>query len=171
MVKDGQFREDLFYRLNVFSLFLPPLRERREDIPVLLEYFLSKSPKPVQVSSTTLQFLLAYSWPGNVREMKNTIERSALMAENSMIEPSHLPNHLIAADGIVNPLAPANLPDGASIDDRIRELEKMMILEAMIKAGGIQVKAAQILGIKERSLWHRVKKHKIDVTMIKQMKK
>lgn len=171
MVRDGQFREDLFYRLNVFSLVLPPLRERKEDIPVLLEYFLAKIPKPVKFSSTALQFLMAYSWPGNVREMKNTVERSALMAENGIIEPSHLPAHIITTEGMMGQLLPAALSDDASIDERLNELERMMIMEAMIKAGGVQVKAAHILGIKERSLWHRVKKHNIDVSMIKQMRK
>jgi transcriptional regulator with PAS, ATPase and Fis domain len=171
MVKEGKFREDLFYRLNVFSLLLPPLRERREDISVLLDHFLANAPKPVKVASTTLQFLMAYPWPGNIREMKNTIERSVLMAENGIIEPAHLPSHIITTEGIMGRILPPNLDDGASIDDRLNELEKTMILEAMVKSGGIQVKAAQLLGIKERSLWHRVKKHNIDVSAIKQIRK
>ena len=171
MVKNGQFREDLYYRLNVFSLHLPPLRERREDIPVLLEHFLSKISKPLQVSSTALQFLMSYSWPGNIREMKNTVERSALMTEGDMIEPSHLPSHIIATEGMKGQIMAPGLSEDASIDDRLMELEKMMIMEAMIKSGGIQVKAAQLLGIKERSLWHRVKKYNIDVSMIKQLRK
>ena len=171
MVQNGQFREDLYYRLNVFSLYLPPLRERRDDISTLLEYFLARSTKPIQISSTALQFLMAYSWPGNVREMKNTVERSALMAENGIIEPAHLPSHVITTTGVTGQLMAPNLPDEASIDDKLRELEKMMILEAMVKSGGVQVKAAQLLGIKERSLWHRVKKHNIDVPTIKQLRK
>ncbi len=171
MVKSGQFREDLYYRLNVFSLHLPPLRERRDDIPVLLEYFMDKTSRPMQVSSTALQFLMAYAWPGNIREMKNTVERSVLMAENNIVEPSHLPSHIITMEGMSGQVMPSSLSDDASIDDRLMELEKMMITEAMIKSGGVQVKAAQLLGIKERSLWHRVKKYNIDVSMIKQLRK
>ncbi|MFB3926581.1 MAG: sigma-54 interaction domain-containing protein [Syntrophales bacterium] len=171
MVKNGEFREDLYYRLNVFSLVLPPLRERREDIPILLEHFLSKSTGPVQVSSTALQFLMAYPWPGNIRELKNTAERSALIAEEGIIEPAHLPGHIISTKGLAGRLPPAELSEDASIDDRLREIEKLMILEAMIKAGGIQVRAAQLLGIKERSLWHRVKKYGIDVSTIKSLRK
>ncbi|MDD2672299.1 MAG: sigma-54 dependent transcriptional regulator [Syntrophales bacterium] len=171
MVKNGEFREDLFYRLNVFSIHLPPLRERREDISVILEQMMKDLPRPAQVSSTALQFMMTYAWPGNIRELRNVIERSALMAENGMIEPAHLPPHILTTKGLASQSLSMETSEDASLDDRLRELEKLMILEAMIKAGGIQVKAAQILGIKERSLWHRIKKHQIDVPTIKSLHK
>lgn len=82
MVKEGKFREDLYYRLNVFTLVLPPLTERREDIPLLVSHFLETAPKPARISSDALQILMNYSWPGNVRELRNTVERIALMAED-----------------------------------------------------------------------------------------
>ena len=81
MVKTGAFREDLFYRLNVFSLHLPPLRERREDIPLLIEHFLEKSGKDLTVSHQAMQLLLGYGWPGNIRELQNVIERAAVIAD------------------------------------------------------------------------------------------
>jgi transcriptional regulator with PAS, ATPase and Fis domain len=171
MVKNGEFREDLFYRLNVFSIHLPPLRERREDISVILEQMMKDLPRPAQVSSTALQFLMAYSWPGNIRELRNVIERSALMAENGIIEPAHLPPHILTTRGLASQSFPLEVSEESSLDDRLRDLEKLMILEAMIKAGGVQVMAAQLLGIKERSLWHRIKKHQIDVPTIKSLHK
>ena len=150
--------------MNVLSLYLPPLRERREDIPLLAEYFLSRASKPVKISSAALQSLIGYSWPGNVRELQNTIERAAVMAENGLIQIHHIPNQITG--GVVGQ-AVNELPDTASIDDRLQEIERKMIIAALIRADGIQVKAAQILGIKERSLWHRIKKYDIDVMAIK----
>jgi transcriptional regulator with PAS, ATPase and Fis domain len=171
MVEEGKFREDLFYRLNVFTLHLPPLREKREDIPALVDHFLKKSSKAVEISSMALQMLMAYSWPGNVRELQNTIERAAVICEDGYIEPNHLPvsitgafNTNIQADTI--PSLPANAP----IDDRLAEIEKNMIIDALRKTGGVQVRATELLGINQRSLWHRIKKHNIDVKSIKNNK-
>jgi len=164
LVQDGAFREDLFYRLNVLALYLPPLRERREDIPILAEYFLSKASKPVKISSAALQSLIGYTWPGNIRELQNTIERAAVMAENGIIQVYHIPPQITG--GVVGQ-AVNELPETATIDDRLQEIEKKMIIDALIRADGIQVRAAQILGIKERSLWHRIKKYDIDVATIK----
>ncbi|NNL42677.1 MAG: sigma-54-dependent Fis family transcriptional regulator, partial [Desulfobacterales bacterium] len=91
LVKQGGFREDLFYRLNVFSLHLPPLRERKEDIPLIVDHLLEQSTRPVQISSTALQLLMAGSWPGNIRELQNVIERAAVICDGDFIEPEHLP--------------------------------------------------------------------------------
>ena len=164
LVQDGSFREDLFYRLNVLSLYLPPLRERREDIPLLAEYFLSRSSKPVKISSAALQSLIGYSWPGNIRELQNMIERAAVMAENGVIQIHHIPPQITG--GVIGQTV-NELPETASIDERLQEIEKKIIVDALIRADGVQVKAAQVLGIKERSLWHRIKKYDIDVTAIK----
>jgi transcriptional regulator with PAS, ATPase and Fis domain len=165
MVLDGSFREDLFYRLNVFTLHLPPLRERKEDIPILVDYFLHDAPKKVEISSVALQMLAAFSWPGNIRELKNTIESASVMAENGYIEPAQLPGKIT---GVFNSNSseiklPANIP----LDERLREIEKSMIIEALRKTGGIQVRATELLGINQRSLWHRIKKHNIDVKSLK----
>lgn len=164
MVKDGQFREDLYYRLNVFCINLPPLRERKEDIPLLVDHFIEKAPESIQISSMALQSLLVYSWPGNVRELQNVIERATVMCENGVIEPHHLPDSTL---GEISNLAIPSLPEIASIDRKLSEVEKMMVIEALKKTGGVQVRAAELLGINERSLYHRIKKHGIDVRSLK----
>ncbi len=166
MVQEGTFREDLFYRLNVFTLHLPPLRERKEDIPLLVDYFLQTAPKQVDISSVALQMLIAYSWPGNIRELKNTIDSAAVIAENGYIEPAQLSNKIT---GVFNNSDQTDfkLPVNLSLDERLREIEKSMIIEALRKTGGVQVRATELLGINQRSLWHRIKKHNIDVKGLK----
>ena len=166
MVQEGTFREDLYYRLNVFSLHLPPLRERKEDIPLLVDYFLQNAAKKVDISSVALQMLMSFSWPGNVRELKNTIESAAVIAENGYIEPAQLSNKITAVFNSGDQPA-ARLPVNIPLDDRLREIEKSMIIEALRKTGGVQVRATELLGINQRSLWHRIKKHHIDVKSIK----
>ena len=166
MVQEGKFREDLYFRLNVFTLHLPPLRERKEDIPLLVDYFLQNLSKKVEISSVALQMLMAYEWPGNIRELKNAIESMAVIAENGYIEPAQLPGKISGAFNS-NPGEYANLPTQASLDERLREIEKSMIIEALRKTGGVQVRATELLGINQRSLWHRIKKHNIDVRGIK----
>ena len=166
MVQEGTFREDLFYRLNVFTLHLPPLRERKEDISLLVDNFLQNAPKKVEISSVALQMLVAFSWPGNIRELQNTIESASVIAENSYIEPAQLPGKITGAFNNPNHTdfkMPANIP----LDERLQEIEKSMIIEALRKTGGVQARATELLGINQRSLWHRIKKHNIDVKGLK----
>jgi transcriptional regulator with PAS, ATPase and Fis domain len=167
MVQDGAFREDLYYRLNVFTLHLPPLRERKEDIPLLVDRFLQNLPKKVEISSIALQMIMAYSWPGNIRELKNVIESAAVIAENGFIEPAQLPGSITGPFSNTTYSNEVFLPTNLSLDDRINEIEKSIIIEALRKTGGVQVRATELLGINQRSLWHRIKKHKIDVKSIK----
>ena len=163
MVKTGAFREDLFYRLSVFNIHLPALRERREDIPALMEHFLEKTGKPMEVSSQAMKLLLSHGWPGNIRELQNIIERAAVMTEEGTIETGHLPTGL-AGESLTT--IPAT-DDARPLDDQLAEIEKGMIIEALTRGGGIQSRAAQILGINQRSLWHRIKKFNIDVSTFK----
>ena len=165
MVQEGKFREDLYYRFNVFTLHLPPLRERKEDIPLLVDYFLQNLTKKVEISSVALQMIMTYAWPGNIRELKNVIESAAVIAENGFIEPAQLPGSITGAFNTDSKAVslPVNLP----LDERINEIEKSMIIEALRKTGGVQVRATELLGINQRSLWHRIKKHKIDVKSLK----
>ncbi len=166
MVQEGSFREDLYYRLNVFTLHLPPLRERKEDIPLLVDNFLQNAPKKVEISSVALQMLVAFSWPGNIRELQNTIESASVIAENGYIEPAQLPGKITGAFN--NPDQPDfRMPANIPLDERLREIEKSMIIEALRKTGGVQVRATELLGINQRSLWHRIKKHNIDVRGLK----
>ena len=166
MVGEASFREDLYYRLNVFTLHLPPLREHKEDIPLLVDYFLQNLPKKIEISSVALQLIMAFAWPGNIRELKNIIESASVIAENGYIEPAQLPAKITGLfnNGATNEISLAvNLP----LDERLNEIEKSMILEALRKTGGVQVRATELLGINQRSLWHRIKKHGIDVKRIK----
>lgn len=167
LINDKLFREDLFFRLNVFSIILPPLRERREDIPLLANHFLEISPKPAKLSSAALQSLIGYSWPGNIRELKNVLEQSSILAEKEIVEDYHLPDFIRKKLSIkVNG---SSGEENISLDSRLNLLEKEIIINALRRSAGIQVKAAHLLGINQRSLWHRIKKHSIDVNSIKNL--
>ena len=165
LIREGGFREDLFFRLNVFCLDLPPLRQRKEDLPLLVDHFLENTPGKPQFASPALQMLMAYAWPGNVRELQNAVERSAVLCENGLVETHHLPAHITR--GLPYRPVMEEAPRPVSVDEQLREIEKGIILEALRKSGGIQVRAAELLGIKERSLWHRIKKYDIDVQIVR----
>ncbi len=166
MVDEGRFREELYYRLNVFTLKLPQLCERKEDIPLLVDHFLKKSSKSAQIYSQPLQMLMDYPWPGNIRELQNTIESAAVMCNSGNIEVHHLPEYI--SGGIAGHVIKASTElSSSSIDDTLRRVERSMVIEALRETGGVQVKAAELLGINQRSLWHRVKKHHIDIGAFK----
>ncbi len=166
LVELGKFRQDLYYRLNVFAIYLPPLRDRREDIPLLVERFLSNLDRNLTVSSEAMQMLAAYNWPGNVRELENAVEAGAIIAQDT-IEPRHLPAAIANTMGRATHHKLETFTQSMNLDERIQELEKGMIIEALKKSGGIQKKAAAYLNIKERSLWHRIKKYDIDAATFK----
>ena len=163
MVQDGTFREDLFFRINVFSFRLPPLRERSEDIPLLATHLLRQIKPGYSLSPKALAALTAHRWPGNVRELKNVIE-AAVALSSGVIEPEHLNTGIgVAFECGSLDVATMN-QQGQNLDDRLEAIEKEMIVDALTKAGGVQVRAASLLGIKERSLWHRIAKHQVDVS-------
>ncbi|NPU85337.1 MAG: sigma-54-dependent Fis family transcriptional regulator [Syntrophaceae bacterium] len=170
MVKEGTFREDLFYRVNVFSIWLPALRERKEDIPALVDHFLNAKEKAKKITPEAMNVLLGYSWPGNVRELRNVIERAAVIAEND-IEMMHLPPEVRGESSRIQLKQEFSVTEGNTLDDRLSEIEKGMIIEAITRAGGVQVRAAEILGINQRSLWHRIRKYGIDAAAIKKATK
>jgi DNA-binding NtrC family response regulator len=149
MVQNGEFRQDLYYRLNVFPISIPALRDRKEDIPELVNHFL-KSQNIIGIEQEALQILMQYDWPGNVRELENVIERAAIMAEN-LITPADLPP-LSSADS--SDLYTYKIPeDGFNID----RFEKYLIQQALHKARGNKTKAAEILGITRRRLYSMMK--------------
>jgi transcriptional regulator with GAF, ATPase, and Fis domain len=171
MVESGFFRRDLFYRLNVFPILLPPLRHRREDIPLLAEKFLNKGGRKHHISSESLQLLMTNDWPGNVRELKNALESATVLADEEIL-PSNLPfslkrNGETIATAIETFESVPDLIENVDLDDRIKAFERKNIVDALRQSGGVQVKAAAILGIKERSLWHRIKKHQINISEFK----
>ncbi|MEW5725318.1 MAG: sigma-54 dependent transcriptional regulator [Thermodesulfobacteriota bacterium] len=168
MTKEGRFREDLYYRLNVFSIYLPPLRERSEDIPLLVNHFL-KGPgeKKVKINPLALQLLMTGHWPGNIRELQNVLESASVRCEGGVIEPKHLPPGMTDWTSKPDNFLPLYLGDSFSLDERLDDIEKSMIIEALRRSSGVQVRAAALLGINQRSLWHRIKKYNIDVGMLK----
>ncbi len=166
LIKKGQFREDLYFRLNVFSVALPPLRDRREDIPLLASFFLNKQEKNLTLSPGALQLLIGYAWPGNIRELRNVIEQASVLAEKDVIEPNHLPD---AIKGLTPNLDIFSNGNDINLDEKLEIMEKEMIINALKKSGGIQVKAAEILKINQRSLWHRIKKYQIEIDDVRHL--
>jgi transcriptional regulator with PAS, ATPase and Fis domain len=157
-VREGRFREDLYYRLNVIPIVLPPLRERRTDIPLLVEHFLAKytdAQAPKQIGEAALEVLTAYDWPGNVRQLESVIERTLLLSEGSVIVPEDLPAGVRARSGVVRGPMELEIPDsGIDLD----ELERGLILKAMEKAAGNVSRAARLLGLTRRTLQYRIEK-------------
>jgi transcriptional regulator with GAF, ATPase, and Fis domain len=165
-VEETRFREDLFYRLNVFPIALPALRERKEDLPALAQHFLKASNETigkriVGVTPAALTAMANYHWPGNIRELQNCMERAVIVARGSTIDIPDLPRDLFEQSA-----RPARgtraRPD--NLDEELARLEKTFILDALRETNGVQSKAARLLGINERSLWHRVKKLGIAIT-------
>ncbi len=151
-IREGTFREDLFYRLNVMRIDLPPLRERKEDIPLLARYFVGKYSRKFGkgasgISDSALLLLMTYAWPGNIRELENAVERAVIMAEGQEILPHDLP-----------PQITATLPDAA--DMTIERMEREHIQNVMNITHGDARKAAKILGIDKTTLWRKLKKFK-----------
>jgi two-component system response regulator AtoC len=153
-VRKGIFREDLFYRLQVVPIMVPPLRERRSDIPVLVDYFLerihSRHPeRKITVSREAMVHLWSYDWPGNVRELENMVERLAILCEDSVIDTSILPPVLISKPRPPVIEIPASLPPGGvNLQSLVRELEGRLINDALRQTGGNKQAAAKLLGLK-----------------------
>jgi Nif-specific regulatory protein len=157
----GTFREDLYYRLNVFTIFVPPLRERKADLLLLVDHFLEKFShehrKSIKrISTPAIDMLMSYHWPGNVRELENTLERAVLMCDGQVVHGHHLPPSLQTAEasGTVNRV---------SLGDAVAGFEKDLIQDALKTTRGNRAKAARLLDTTERVLNYKVKKYAIDV--------
>jgi two-component system, NtrC family, response regulator AtoC len=165
LVQEGKFREDLAYRLQGVRLCLPPLRERLEDLPLLIEHFLELAKARCGVRAATLtpsamEVLWAFRWPGNLRQLQHVLEGALLIAEDGVIRPEHLPQAL---------REPAPRTSHAhSLDEQLTAQERECIVAALQKTGGVQARAARALGITERSLWYRLKKLGIEPTGVKE---
>lgn len=157
----GRFREDLYYRLNVVPINIPPLRERREDIPLLIDHFLSKtSPGPKRISSEAMKLLIDYPWKGNVRELENVIERTALFTDKEEITPADLPSEINGYRSDARSF-PDLTDEGIDIDELIGDLEKKYLLKALEKTRGVKTEAAKLLKLSFRSFRHRLHKYGI----------
>ncbi|MFA7346933.1 MAG: nif-specific transcriptional activator NifA [Desulfurivibrionaceae bacterium] len=186
-VEQGTFRADLFYRLNVVPVVLPPLRERREDIPLLLDHFLQESnrmnTREVRLSSSVVQLLCGYSWPGNVRELQNLIERLVIMADRDTIVSRELPSYITAEPEAEDPAAPScrlapspsspspsaterpelprESPQGNFAPKFLKDMEKEEVESALRRHGWVQARAARELGLTQRQMGYRIKKYGI----------
>jgi DNA-binding NtrC family response regulator len=163
-VKQGTFREDLYYRINVIEIAVPPLRDRREDIPVLLDYFLKKYSKSEGkeikgFSKEALKYLLRYDYPGNVRELSNIVERATVMATKNVIDVSDLPEEVVRSSAAHSKFVSGGV---TTLPEVLKEIEKNMILEALKEENFVKLRAAKKLGISERVLRYKMKLYGIE---------
>jgi two-component system NtrC family response regulator len=166
-VEKNTFREDLYYRLNVVKAVIPPLRERQEDIPLLINHFIEKfsresgAASPVKgISNEAARILYDHSWNGNVRELENVIERSVILASGEILSPADLPPRVRQSSG--NTLDLDGIPEGVGLVETLAAVEKRMIIRAMNLSENVQTKAAQILGIGKSGLNQKLKKYNLD---------
>jgi len=165
MVREGRFREDLFYRLNVISLDLPPLRQRREDIPLLVQHFLQKYSDENElprrrISTEALRPLVSYSWPGNVRELENTIERAVVLSSDHEIGIDLLPDHVVGRGSSV-PALDANA--GATLFSIMEDCERRIIVDMLEKCGWNQTEAAEHFHVPLSTLNQKIKRLNIEI--------
>jgi two-component system response regulator PilR (NtrC family) len=167
MMEVGKFREDLYYRLHVINIYLPPLRQRKEDIPVLAQHFLVKygeenNKRGLELAPEALDLLMDYHWPGNVRELENVMERAVVLATGARIGTDLIPEQVRTAPAFQIPkfVVP---PEGISFKDVITNVEKRLIESTLEAAGGVQKRAAELLGIKPTTLNEMIKRYEIGV--------
>lgn len=162
LVKDGNFREDLYYRLNVVNINVPPLRSRREDVEPLSRFFLEKytaetGKKITDLSPRALSCLLAHDWPGNVRELQNAIERAVVLSKGSVLTPRDFPQGMQGDDQIC-----LQIPEkGGSLTDILEDLERQLIIQTLQREDGSQTRAAETLGIKRTTLRYKMEKYRM----------
>jgi two-component system response regulator AtoC len=164
-IKAGAFREDLFYRLNVLPIKLPPLRERPEDVPLLSQHFLADFNKKLgknikEISPAAMSLLLESKWPGNVRELGNAMERAMVLTEDTILKPENLPGGLSVKPEVE---MPADFFDGYSLKNAHKVMEKELITKALIATGGNRTKAGELLEISYPSLLSKIKAYKITI--------
>ncbi len=165
-IADGTFREDLYYRLNVFTMFLPPLKDRKPDILMLADHFIEKYAREhakvvKRISTPAIDMMMSYHWPGNVRELENCIERAVVMCDDAVIHGHHLPPSLQTAEG-------SGTVSQRSLASSIVALEREMIVDALKTTRGNQARAADILQVTERIINYKVKKYGIDCSRFRE---
>jgi DNA-binding NtrC family response regulator len=159
LVDQGRFRDDLYYRLNILELAIPPLRTRREDIPTLVDYFIQPygAGQPIGVTAEALAALEAYPYPGNVRELEHVIQQAVVLADGGAIDVQHLPAEMTGLPTAASPAYSGGglLPLAQALD----EFERAYLNRALAEAGGVKHLAAESLGISRKSLWQKLQKH------------
>ncbi|HSR11761.1 MAG TPA: helix-turn-helix domain-containing protein, partial [Thermodesulfobacteriota bacterium] len=161
-----RFREDLYYRLNVIPIRIPPLRERKTDIPLLVHHFLdhfnrSKKKRIRAINDDALELLMNYDWPGNVREMENTIERVVILVDHDVIAAEDLPEKFHALPQSDSPQVMQIPEEGISLDSAVNEFEKNLILQALVKTGWVKNKAARLLNLNRTTLIEKIKRQNL----------
>ncbi|RPI07456.1 MAG: sigma-54-dependent Fis family transcriptional regulator [Zetaproteobacteria bacterium] len=167
VIRAGVFREDLYYRLNVISIEMPPLRKRREDIPLLAANFLNlfaarAGRNAMRISPEAMTLLVAHGWPGNVRELENVMERAVALAATDEVHPDNLPPALTQPAAPPPPQTWEVPPEGLNLEQVIADIEQALLKDALAKADGVQTRAAQLLGINFRSFRYRARKYGLD---------
>jgi Nif-specific regulatory protein len=161
MSRNGEFREDLYWRLNVVPIFLPALRERREDVPVLIEFFLERFSRAagtdVRLTADAMRLLMRYPWPGNIRELENTMQRLVVLADDDEIGARDLPMHVLMHDAPDESAA-----GGLTLDEEVEALERRRVIAALRTHAHVQAKAARSLGITARQLGYKMRKYDIE---------
>jgi DNA-binding NtrC family response regulator len=166
LVEEGKFREDLFYRLDVIRIVVPPLRERPEDVPPLVDHFVAAYNRELGRSvrgatDDAMGLLMAYRWPGNVRELRNVIERAILLESEEWILPEHLPVEIVGASGTGTQVLEARLNREGGVTT-LAQAERVAIEMALAHAGGNKTRAAEALGISRQTLRTKLKEYRID---------
>ncbi len=169
-VQEGVFREDLYYRLNVITVTLPPLRKRTEDIPLLVQHFLAyyarENEKAIrEISSQAMELLLDYPWPGNVRELENVVERAVVLSTGEVLGVDLLPSSVRQPDSVLLP-SPTLPTNGLSFKDAVSEYERQLIIRALQSCGGVQKRAAELLHVKPTTLHEMMKRLNISTESV-----
>jgi Nif-specific regulatory protein len=167
-IETGDFREDLYYRLNVFPIYIPPLRERINDLPLLVDHFIQKCNKKNEtdikrISSSALDMMMIYNWPGNIREMENCIERAGILSDDGVIRSQHMPPTLQTAQS-------SGTERSGTLDSVLDKVEKQLIIESLTATKGCVLQSAISLGISNRKLGLRIARHNIDARKYKMQK-
>jgi len=161
-VSKGAFREDLYYRLNVIPIHLPPLRDRREDIPLLVKFFLKKfsgGKEPKKITPEAMNLLMNHRWPGNVRELENTIERLVIMTPDHAVGLENIPDNMKRVQSGPELIATDIPAEGLEMEKLLESIEKNLLQKALEKTGGVKTEAAKLLGLSFRSFRHRLQKY------------
>jgi DNA-binding NtrC family response regulator len=163
-IRNGNFREDLFYRINVIPIALPPLRQRKEDIPLLVDHFIAKFSGQLgvpqkRISADAMRLIEKYQWPGNVRELENVVERMIALEPSDVLTTKSLPEHVLLG-GAIPDVATFDLPpEGISLQDHLESIGKIFMLKALERSGGVQTQAAELLRMSFRSFRYYAKKY------------
>jgi DNA-binding NtrC family response regulator len=169
-IREGTFREDLYYRLNVIPIQVPPLRERKSDIPLLIDFFMKRlggrrrtDRKRVKTfADEAMQLLMKYDWPGNVRELENMIERLSVLVENPVIQTTDLPQRLRGSDEPLQGAVPISLDDGLEFNSAVANYQRTLILKALDQTNWVKAKAAELLKMNRTTLVEKIKKMNLE---------